>query len=270
MTKLPISAIVVGLNESHLLAKCLSSLDFVNQLVYVDLGSIDNSLSIAKRFTDEIESHAIVPCAEYIQAKMVPLLKYDWVLYIDPDEYLDPALADFIRNNFHYYEQSNDIASVNVPWQFYFINHRLIGTPWGGENKKPILVNRNRFLFEPKIHVGRRNITGFKSHDVSNSNDLLLHHYWVQGWSSFLGKHLRYLKKEGKVRFDQGRKSSISKILRVSFIEFKYSYFICKGYRDGYLGILLSLFWMFYQLMAEIALYRCQILHKRNLGLKHD
>ncbi len=259
MLKLPISAIVVGLNEAHLIQKSIGSLSFCEEIIYVDLGSRDNSVSLAREMGADVKYHELVPCVEYVQAELVPFLKHNWVIYIDPDEYIDPKLGIYIQENFKLIEKSTEIGSINVPWQFYFINHALIGTPWGGENRKQILVNKNRFLFEPIIHIGRKNKLGFKSLDLPFSEGMILHHYWVQGWQAFIGKHLRYLKKEGKARFESGRKTSILKILFTPFFELKYSYITRKGYKDGILGILLSVFWMFYQLASEIELFKYQL-----------
>ena len=238
MGKLPISAIVVGLNEAHLIEKSIGSVSFCDEIIYVDLGSNDKSVFLAKKLDAQIMHHQIVPFAEIVQAKIVPYLKHEWVIYIDPDEYLDPSLCKYIIDNFPKIEKSINIASVNVPWRFYFINHPLIGTPWGGDNRKPILVNRNRFLFEPMTHYGRKNKNGFKSLDVPFTKDMVLHHFWVQGWRSFIGKHIRYLKNEGRDRFELGKKTSFLKILITPLVEFKYSFYSSKGYKDGFLGFL--------------------------------
>lgn len=92
MNKLPISSIVIGFNESKKLAGCLNSLMFCDEVVYVDLGSSDDSLIIAAKFVNKIFNYKLVPAVEFAQAVFVPKLKHDWILYIDPDEVLDIKL----------------------------------------------------------------------------------------------------------------------------------------------------------------------------------
>ena len=65
-----ISALVVGLNESKYLDKCLQSIHFCDEILYYDLESNDNSIEIAKKYTDIVITHPKVPIAEFIQEKV--------------------------------------------------------------------------------------------------------------------------------------------------------------------------------------------------------
>jgi glycosyltransferase involved in cell wall biosynthesis len=252
--KLPISAIVVGYNESKTLAKALESIKFCEEILYVDLGSNDNSVKIASLFTNNIVNYHLVPSGEYAHARFVPTLKNDWVLYIDPDEELDPELIKEFYKIYPSIEKSNAIASVSVPWIFYFKKFKLIGTPWGINNYKPILANRQRFFFEPITHYGRRNKNGYTTFQITNTN-AVLHHFWVQSVRLFLSKHFRYLKKEGTDRYNMGKRTNVFKVLLCPFKEFNYSFFTCLGYKNNFLGLFLSFFWSFYQFFADLSLY---------------
>lgn len=46
---LPISACIITLNEEDNIERCLSSLDFVNEIIVLDSGSKDRTESIAKQ-----------------------------------------------------------------------------------------------------------------------------------------------------------------------------------------------------------------------------
>ena len=79
--KLPISAIVVGCNESHLLENCLKSLKFCNELIYIDLESQDNSISKARKYVSQIIERERVPIVEIIHAQIQNITKYKWILF---------------------------------------------------------------------------------------------------------------------------------------------------------------------------------------------
>ena len=183
---------VVGYNESKLLNSCFTSLSFCDEIIYTDLGSSDNSLEIAASFTNKIYKRNKVPSGEYIQAEIGNYTINNWVIFIDPDETVDKILQQQIINEFHKIIINPNIGSVTVPWLFYFKKYKLIGTIWGGNNKKCLLVNKNKFDFLPITHYGRKLRIGFSDHEIllNEWGTNLLHHYWMTSYSIFLKKHL--------------------------------------------------------------------------------
>ena len=259
--KLPISAMVVGYNEAHFLKQCLASISFCDEIIYTDLGSTDNSLEIASRFTDKIchRDRALVPSCEMVQAELVHNLKNDWVIFIDPDEEVDISLAREITEKFDAFKHDDQLGAVMVPWQFYFARHKLKGTTWGGINTKFFLVNRKGFLFKPIVHYGRSLAEGYAELEIPFDGKLnVLHHYWMNSYSIFIKKHFRYLKNEGKNEYKRGRRTSIKIILLSPFKEFYYSLITKKGYKDYFIGIFLSAFWAYYRTSVLIGIFRVQ------------
>lgn len=261
--KLPISAMVVGYNESELLSNCLSSVSFCDEIIYTDLGSSDNSLEVAASFTNNIYKREKVPSGEYIQSEMVHVTKNEWVIFIDPDEMIDKVLQQQIIDEFYIIASNPHIGSVTVPWLFYFKNYRLKGTIWGGNNKKYLLVNKNRFEFLPITHYGRKLKEDFFNYNIvlNSYGTNLLHHYWVTSYSVFILKHLRYLEKEGIDQYNQGVRIRLKKIMLIPFKEFSFSFFKKKGYKNFLLGFGLSIFWSLYQtcIALDIILIQSQL-----------
>lgn len=251
--RLKISALVVTLNEGHLLEKCLSSIDFCEEIYVVDLGSIDNSIPIAKKYTDSIFSHERLPSSEYLRPIYVPQLKNDWVLIIDPDEHITFNLKSKLISIFPQLSRDNEISCIIVPWIFFFGKKRLLGTPWGGSNSKVIIANRNNFEFVPLIHNSQRIANNKKVIHTGNvKNDEYLHHLWMTDWKQFIEKHLRYLKAEGEARFTLNSNPRMLNSLLLAPKEFIWALVVKKAYLDGVLGILLSFFWTWYQTSARL------------------
>lgn len=158
----------------------------------------------------------------------------------------------------------SSVASVSVPWKFYFLNVLLKGTPWGLEPGKPILVNRNRFDFLPVAHYGRRNKFGFNTYYINDEGNGSLHHFWVDSLFGFISKHVRYLKKEGMNRFNLGQRTNFLKLVKIPIWQFYYAFIKCKGYKNFILGFLLSCFWALYQFVSELKLLLYQLKVKKN------
>jgi hypothetical protein len=82
--------------------------------------------------------------------------------------------------------------------------------------------------------------------------------------SSFFAKHRRYLKKEGRDRFNMGSRTTLRKLIREPYYQFKFAFYTKRGFADGWVGLFLSLFWSWYQTRAQIALYRYTREHPKN------
>ena len=256
--KLPISAMVVGLNEGNLLDSCLGGMGFVDEIIYVDLESTDNSLEISKKYTKQIIQHVRVPGVEWIHEELAPSIKNDWMLMSDPDEVIDPVLALEVMELFRKGIPEN-IGAIRVPCFYYFKNYRLKGTPWGGKNSRTLLVHKDKFEFVAKVHAGGKLKSPYQEIEIASHHDNCVHHYWMQGFRKLFEKHSRYIGNEGEARYFKNLRTNLLTAFKVPFYQFKFAYVTKKGYKDGFLGIFLSLFWAGYQFLAEIELLKYQL-----------
>lgn len=251
-----ISAMVVGRNEADKLTACLPSLAFCDEILYADLNSHDSSIQVASEFNCKIFKYEkFGPAGEYTHAELVKFVKNDWVIILDPDEVISLELQMQILSELPEWMESNDIADIYVPWQFYFNKKKLQGTVWGHNKFKAILFNRKRYEILPITHYGRRKLKGFRSIYIQSTKKNVLHHYWMSDYSTFLSKHSRYLKDEGRDKFNLGQKISVVAIIYNVFYQFINSYVKCRGYKDGFIGLFLSLFWTYYCTYANISLF---------------
>lgn len=135
-----ITALVVGWNEASILGDCLDSLSFCDEVMYLDLGSSDQSLAIANDRNAIVHHVAHHPVVEAVVAENINLVSHRWVLLVDPDERISSDLATDFQSLKLEDIESQGVAAVSVPWQFYFKSKSLRGTPWGGVNKKAVLL----------------------------------------------------------------------------------------------------------------------------------
>jgi glycosyltransferase involved in cell wall biosynthesis len=96
---IPVSVVVMTKNEERNLAACLRSLERFDQVFVVDSGSTDATCEIAERLGAEVRQFAWN--GRYPKKKQWCLdelsFAHDWVLYVDADERVTPALADEIE-----------------------------------------------------------------------------------------------------------------------------------------------------------------------------
>jgi glycosyltransferase involved in cell wall biosynthesis len=251
-SKLRVTAIVVGLNEADVLGRCLDSIAFCEELIYVDLGSTDNSLEIAANAGATILHHPRVPSGEYAISNVYRDAKYSWILFVDPDEFLDEELQDDLRREFENCRINETVGVFSVPWQFYFKQKKLHGTPWGGRRPRMMLAHSSRFDFLPETHRGRILRPGFTERIIESDGNL--NHFWSNSWSSLIQKHLRYLKTEGGSRYRRGDRISLGGIV-VAIPKVFVATFKKLDKRDGVRGVGLSLLWSIYMSQALLNLW---------------
>lgn len=88
MKKLLLSAIVMTLNEKPNLRDCLDSVsNFIDEIIIVDCFSSDNTIEIAKKYTDKIYQNKWINYSQqYNWAVKNTDIKNEWILRLDADE----------------------------------------------------------------------------------------------------------------------------------------------------------------------------------------
>ncbi|MEY4293058.1 MAG: hypothetical protein RIQ61_1456 [Bacteroidota bacterium] len=257
-SKIDITAVIVSYNEANLLDSCLKQLDFCNEIIVFDLQSTDDTQEVALKYGAKIIEHEKIPVVEIIHAKLSNYIMSDWILITDPDEILRIELKTELLELLSDKEKLKDIGAISVPWRFHFKNKLLKGTRWGGINYRFYIVHKKRFTFSNEVHRGRDIINGFESYKIKYSKHNYVEHYWMQSYKQLLEKHIRYIKKEGESRYNNGQRTSLKKITSIPFRAFKYSFISRKGYLDYFTGFFLSLFWAWYETMSNKSLYDYQ------------
>lgn len=124
-----ISAIVITYNEAQRIEECLGSLAFVSEIVVVDNGSTDQTVSLAKKqqarvFLEKTKNFSKLRNLGWQKAKN------DWLLYVDADERITPKLATEIQNTVRSF-------SAETSPHGYFIKRRnfYLGHEWPYQDK---------------------------------------------------------------------------------------------------------------------------------------
>ena len=119
-------------NEAKHLDRCFASLLALDAEIHViDCFSSDDTLTIARRSGAIVHENAWVNHAEQFNWGLTQLPNtIDWVLRLDADEYLTPALVDEINKKLS--ACSDDVGGISIPRRINFLG-KLI--KYGGVNK---------------------------------------------------------------------------------------------------------------------------------------
>lgn len=258
MNLLPISAFIVSKNEGHLLEDCIKSILFCDEIIVIDLESTDNTVSIAEKYGAKVITIPPISIIEIIHQKYINVTQNDWVLITDPDEVASTELINELQDYFFSLDDSSLIGAIDVPLIYFFKSHALKGTSWGGVKYRTYLIHKKRFIFKSIVHNGRLLKEGYNKHTIGHKGKNQINHYWMSGYIQIFEKHLRYLQNEGKSRFERGHVATIKQILITPFRQFRNSFFYSRGFKDGFIGLFLSIFRAWYFTAANVELYKYQ------------
>ena len=91
-----ISAIVLTYNEERHLPACLASLQWADEIVVLDSGSHDQTVSIAQAAQARVVHHPFTHFGEQREVAL-RLASHAWVFFVDADERVPPALAEEVQ-----------------------------------------------------------------------------------------------------------------------------------------------------------------------------
>lgn len=97
MQKLPLSLVVITLNEEHNIERCLRSVPWASEILVVDSFSSDKTVPLAEKCGARVlqeKWRGYGPQKEWA----VQQATYDWILSLDADEALSPELSQEIIN----------------------------------------------------------------------------------------------------------------------------------------------------------------------------
>ena len=95
-----ISVVINTYNAEKYLERVLEAVKGFDEILICDMYSTDNTIPIAQKYNCTIIYHENTGYVEPARNYAIQSAKYPWVLVIDADEIVPPALKDFLYNGF--------------------------------------------------------------------------------------------------------------------------------------------------------------------------
>ncbi|HIB76497.1 MAG TPA: glycosyltransferase family 2 protein [Flavobacteriales bacterium] len=230
MATQPLSVTIITLNEEKRLAKCLASVDFADEIVVIDSGSTDQTTALAQQLGAKVISQ---PWLGYGPQKhfAVQQARYDWVLCLDADEQISPALAQQIQQVLNH-PQHRAYQSPRINFFMGRWLHHGEGYPdWSLR-----LFHRQyaRWSEEP-VHeavMTDEKVGQLSGHLLHESQDTLTH---------YLEKQNRYTSLQAEHMHQAGQLPSTLKMLLSPVVRFIKFYVLRRGFLDGVPGLVHTL-----------------------------
>ena len=215
------------------MADCLASLEGIaQQIVVVDTNSTDGTLEIAKNHGAVISQPADWPGFGPQKNRALDLATSDWVLSLDADERLTPALRSEILTAIHHSAHVDCFAIPRLSWYCgRFIRH----SGWSPDFVDRLFKRGTARFSDDLVH--ERLIPNGQVAKLENP----MLHFSFMDFSQVLQKIDRYSTASAEQAFAKGRRSNPLKAILHGIWAFIRTYFIRAGFLDGYQGLALAL-----------------------------
>ena len=228
-----LSVILITRNEEANLANCLASLEGIaQQIVVVDTNSSDRTLEIAKTYGAVIAQPQDWPGFGPQKNRALDLATGEWVLSLDADERLTPALKSEIVTAIHHSAHVNCFAIPRLSW---YCGRFIRYSGWNPDYVDRLFKRGSARFSEDLVH--ERLIT---SGQVAKLENPMLH-YSFMNYSQVLQKIDRYSTASAQQAFARGKRSSPIKAMLHGLWAFIRTYFLRAGFLDGYQGLTLAI-----------------------------
>lgn len=226
-----ISACITAGNEEKKIRRCLESVRWCDEIVVVDSFSSDRTAEICREFTDHVYQHEWLG---YIGSKNLirELAHYPWLLYLDADEEVSPALRDEIMDEFR--RGSGEAAGYRFPRMVYYLGR------W---------IRHGEWYPDYKLRLFRKDAgwsEGEEPHDHVVVNGAVktlrspLYHYTYDDMHEHIETINRYTTITAREKFRKGARFQWRDYLIRPSWRFLKAYFFKMGFLDGLQGLIIA------------------------------
>lgn len=243
-----LSVAVITKNEAADLDAALASAAFADEIVVVDAFSTDDTVAIARRRTDRV---VVREWAGYVDQKnyAASLASHDWVLSLDADERVTPALAAEIRSRLAADPREAAFRMPRVTWH---LGRWIRTTDWYPD-------------FQVRLYDRRRaRWTGRHVHEAISADgdvgrlDGELQHYAYRDIADHLETIDRYTTYAARQMHESGRRAGLLEIAGHPPLAFLRNYVARGGVRDGVPGLVISALNSYYVFLKFAKLWELQ------------
>ncbi len=244
-----ISVVISAWNEEARIRQCLASVKWADEIVIVDNGSTDKTVSIAREFTKKVYHQPNNPMLNVNKNYGFSKATGDWILSVDADEEITAELAKEIKGKI----KQPDVTGYWLPRKNIIFGKWIThGLWWPDRQLRLFRKNRGKF---PCKHVHEyAEVDG----PTGTLEEPYIHHNY-DSISQFIRKmDSLYTESEVQKLLSAKYQLSWTDAIRFPVSDFVKIYFAQEGYKAGLHGLVLSILQAFYSFIVFAKLWEKQ------------
>ena len=239
-----VTAIILARNEEQHIVDCIKSIQFADEILVIDDGSTDQTVSLATGLGAKVIPHPLNGDWSQQRRFGISQAQSEWILFVDSDERVSPELAKSIQRAIQGEPKAYWLRRYNL------FHHNRATHGVVRPDKVLRLMPREGATVEGAVHEA------FISPYPQDTLEGKLYHYTYDNWHQFFEKFNKYTTAAANKYKAQGKSCSFlgDIILRPTWAFFKI-YILQGGILDGKIGFLLSIYQMMYTMTKYVKLY---------------
>ncbi|EKF86487.1 glycosyltransferase family 2 protein [Methanobacterium formicicum] len=249
-----ISIIINTFNEEKNIKNCLESVKWADEIIIVDMYSEDNTVDIARKYTDKIFFFKRMGYADPARQFALEKASNEWILVVDADELVPLKLV----NKLHEIIEKDCGDVIYIPRNNYFAGKQIHNMGWGAlDDLQPRFFKRKYLNFGEKIHDFYNINEDARIYKITDPHEGFIHFSYLD-FEDYIDRLNKYTSIESKNIFENEEKQNqqkniISLLFRLLNVFFS-NYIRQKAYKDGFRGLSLSLLAVIYNLTVYLKL----------------
>ena len=257
-----LSVIVLTKNSKTTIEKCLSSIVWVDEIVVVDNGSVDETVNIAKKFKARVIENAKGNFSDRrnIGAKEA---KGVWLLYIDADEKVTPVLKKEILSQITKHHSPS--TAFAIPRRNILLGHEMKHGGWWPDYVIRLVKKDSLIGWEGELHEQPviRGLPAGRQGKIGKLKNPLIHNTH-RSLTAMVEKTNDWSEIEAKLMYDANHpKMNIIRFFTAAFREFWYRAIRKYGFLDGPVGIIEIIYQVFSRFVSYAKLWEMQLQSER-------
>ncbi len=233
MTKLPISLVIISLNEEVNVERCIESCPWASEVVLLDSGSTDRTVDLATSKGAKVYIEKFRGYREQKQ-RATDLAQNNWILSLDADEALSPELSKEIQLLF---ENSPTKDGYEIPRKSFHMGRWILHGGWHPDRQLRLFNKEKAKWAGGNVHEYIE-ITSEAQQTGLLKNSIL--HWVFDDLTDQVDTNNKYSSFGARDLLDRGKKFSILKLITKPISKFLETYVVKRGFLDGLPGFIVA------------------------------
>lgn len=225
-----LSVIIITKNEESMIRDCLDSVRWADEIIVLDSGSTDKTVSICKEYTDQV-FETDWPGFGPQKNRALERATLDWVLSIDADERISEELQAEIREAI---QSPGEYSAFSMPRLSNYCGRYMKHSGWWPDRivrvfRREMSSFSNDLVHERVIAKG----------NIGKLSQPLIHES-LRNLEQVLDTINSYSTASAKMLAEKNRQSGLTKAVSHGIWSFIRTYFLRAGFLDGRKGFMLA------------------------------
>jgi glycosyltransferase involved in cell wall biosynthesis len=227
----PLTVIILTKDVADRIERLMESVTWADEILVVDSGSTDDTLSICRRYTDKILEH---PYEGYARQQNFALdhASHDWVFLVDSDEWVPAELAREVRETI---DRGASQEGYFLYRDNYFFGRRMSHAGWGSDEVMRLFRKSKGRFADKSVHP---------SVEIEGSRGWLnnrIRHEPYPTLDEYLEKFCRYTLWGARDAHQKGKRANIWRLFFHPAGRFFKMFILRGGCLEGIHGLVLSM-----------------------------